>query len=163
MSAILRIKHAAALQYDAAGNAQPRDPLKGYVDRVVKLIPAEVVSVYLAGKSGIQAAFPPGSDANRTTTLISENQYWVGWTVFCLASVVLVRAWATSDKGKGLKPEWPAVAIAAVSFVIWVYSLGDVFARPSLFGNLEHGIWEPLLSSLFVLAWTLVVPLLYKE
>lgn len=161
MSAILRIKHAPVLQADAAGYAQPQDPFKGYVDRLVKLIPAEVVSVYLAGKSGIQATFPPGSDPNRT--LISENQYWVGWTAFCLASVILVRAWATRDKEKGLEPEWPAVAIAAVSFLIWVYSLGDVFARPGLFGSLEHGIWEPLLSALFVLAWTLVVPILYKE
>jgi hypothetical protein len=47
-----------------------------------------------------------------------------------------------------------AVAIAAVSYVIWVYTLGDVFVY--------WGIWQARLSSLLMVAWTFVVPIFYK-
>jgi hypothetical protein len=160
MAPVLRIKHQDLLS-DAAP-ATP-DPEKKYVERLVKLIPAEIVSVYLAGKSAIQAAFPPTAAANAEQGFISENVYWIGWTISCFVSVVIVRAWATSDSNQGAKPEWPAVWIAASSFLIWVYSLGDAFARPKIFFRLEHGIWEPLLAMLIVFAWTLVIPIVYRE
>jgi hypothetical protein len=49
------------------------------------------------------------------------------------------------------------VAIAAASFVLWTYSMGDVFVRASLFGE-----WQPLLGTLLILGWTFLVPLFYK-
>src|SRR5436190_21380216 len=121
MGTVFRIKPPPVVN-DAA--APTPDPAKNYVDRLVKLIPAEIVSVYLVGKAGIQAAFPPGAPANATQGFISENAYWIGWTLFCFIAVIVVRAWATSDSKQGVKPEWPAVGIAAISFLIWVYSLG---------------------------------------
>jgi membrane protease YdiL (CAAX protease family) len=159
MALILRIK-PPAVNYDAA--AATEDPTKNYVDRLIKLIPAEIVSIYLAGKSGIEAAFPPGGAANTNQRFISENIYWIGWTIFCFLAVFIVRAWATSDSKQSVKPEWPAVFIAAGSFVVWVYSLGDVFARPTIFGH-DRGIWEPLLAMLIVFAWTLIVPIVYRQ
>jgi hypothetical protein len=160
MSLILRIKPPDVM-YDPT--ASTPNPAKDYVDRLVKLIPTEVVSVYLAGKSGIQAAFPPAQPPNVAHGFISENAYWIGWTLFCFVAVFLVRAWATSDKNLGVKPEWPAVGIAAASFLVWVYSLGDVFARPGIFFGLEQGVWEPLLAMLIVFAWTLIVPIVYRD
>jgi hypothetical protein len=135
MNAVLRI-HATT-----AG-----DPLKAYVERLVKLIPAEVVSLYVAGRALIQASFPQGGDA--------AQPYWIGWTLFCLVAVVIVRAWATSDAALRLKPQWGAVAIATVSFVVWVYSLGDVF-RP-------WPVWSELAAGLLVLAWTFIAPWLVR-
>lgn len=135
MSAVLRIPAAT-----------PGDPLKAYVERLVKLIPAEVVSLYVAGRALIQSSFPQGGDA--------AQPYWIGWTLFCIVAVVLVRAWATSDAAQRLKPQWGAVAIATVSFVVWVYSLGDVFrAWP---------FWSELAAGLLVLAWTFIAPWLVR-
>jgi hypothetical protein len=106
---------------------------------------------------------PPAAAANPQQGFISENAYWIGWTLFCFVAVIIVRAWATSDTERDVKPEWPAVGIAATSFLVWVYSLGDAFARPKIFFGLEHGIWEPLLAMLIVFAWTLIVPVVYRE
>ena len=159
MAPVLRVK-PPDIQNDAVPTP---DSAKNYVDRLVKLIPAEIVAVYLAGKSGIQAAFPPSAAAGAQQGFISENSYWMGWTVFCFAAVIVVRAWATSDTKQNVKPEWPAVGIAAASFLVWVYSLGDAFARPKIFFGLEHGIWEPLLAMLIVFAWTLIIPVVYRE
>ncbi len=148
MSSILRIKsHRSA----PLARTEP-DPAKAYLERLVKLIPAEVVALYLAGAGAIKAAFP-GAAAGSVP--VSEQAYWWGWTIFCFAAVILVRAWATSSRPEKLAPEWPAVGIAAISFVIWVYSLGDAFDRV--------GWWEPLLATLLVLAWTFVIPLVYRE
>ena len=161
MASALRIKGGDDSSKGLASDDASRpDPFKSYVERVVKLIPAEVVSVYLAGKAGIQAAFPPG--ATEVSGRISQNAYWVGWTVFCLAAVVLVRMWATADPKNGVKPEWPAIGIATGSFVLWVYSMGDVFALASLWGR-PLGIWEPLLASLVVAGWALIIPIFYKD
>jgi hypothetical protein len=160
MAPVLRIKPPAVV---ADPSASTPDPTKNYVDRLVKLIPAEIVSVYLAGKSGIEAAFPPGKPPSAPQGFITENAYWIGWTMFCFVAVIIVRAWVTSDSQQGIKPEWPAVGIAAASFLIWIYSLGDVFARPKIYFGLDHGLWEPLLAMLVVFAWTLIVPIVYRQ
>ncbi len=160
MATVLRIKQPTIA---ADAPASTPEPAKDYVERLVKLIPAEIVAVYLAGKSGIQAAFSPSAPANASQGLISENAYWIGWTGFCFVMAIIVRAWATSDSQRGVTPEWPAVGIAAASFLVWVYSLGDVFARPKIFFGLDHGIWEPLLAMLIVFAWTAIVPIIYRE
>lgn len=130
------------LRIAAPRRAVEEDPTKAYLDRLVKLIPAEVVALYLAGRSAILTDPKP------------DPAYWVGWTIFCLFAVVWVRAWATSGGKPAVGPEWPAVGIAAVSFLVWVYSLGDVFKA------LGHS--QPLLASLLVLAWTFIAPLIYR-
>ncbi|MEZ2142234.1 hypothetical protein AAE026_07995 [Bradyrhizobium sp. DN5] len=159
MSTILRIRspQGEAVEGDApAGGAAAADSAKQYIERVVKLIPTEVVGVYLVGKAGIQARFADKTDHSQD--LFSETTYWVGWTAFCFLAVIVGRAWATSDQNT--PAEKPAVAIAAISFLIWVYSLGDVFKVIEI---RNHTIWDSLLAMLLVFAWTLIVPLFYKE
>ena len=154
MTAILRIRsvdHSPSLVAAAPG---PGDAAKAYLDRLVKLVPAEVVGLYLAGKSAIQAVYP-AADANHPLDP-AGHAYWLGWTLFCLVAVVVVRAWATSDGKTNTPVEWPAVVIATVSYLVWVYSMGDAFAQ---FGHL----WQPLLASLMVFAWTFAAPLLYRD
>jgi hypothetical protein len=128
--------------------AQGEDPIKGYLERLIKLVPSEVVGLYLAGKGAIQSKF---GDAKPDA---AEAKYWIGWTLFCLVAVVLIRSWATRLPNNS--PQWAAVGISLASFGIWVYSMGDVFSR------VEKLSWDPLLGSLLVLAWTFVVPLFYK-
>jgi hypothetical protein len=122
-----------------------------YQEVLTKMIPAEVVALYLGGKTAIEAYFSNSAATPREPSW----GYWLGWTLFCLVIVLLYRLWATSDHTHSVPPEWPAVAMAAVSFLIWVYSFGDVFNA--------FGIWLPLLATLLVLAWTFGAPLIYQR
>ena len=112
-----------------------------YVQAVTKLIPAEVVAAYLSGKAVLQAVTPPPGIGR-----------WLGWTIFCFAAVVGWRAWLTSDRTAGVATEWSAVIISALSFLVWVYSFGDVFQM------LE--CWSRLDSTLVLIGWTIGSPLL---
>ena len=103
------------------------------------MIPAEIVGLYLARRTAINTKFPSGT-ASDPNALLSEPWAWLIWGVFCLVVVFFVRRWATSDKARDVPPEAGAVAIAMISFAIWVYSFGD------LFRVLLH-VWDPLLAT----------------
>lgn len=160
MGTILRIRshreNAIEAETTAASGGTSPDSAKQYIERVVKLIPSEVVGVYLVGKAGIQARFTDKADHSQD--MFSEGTYWIGWTAFCLLAVIAIRSWATSDKVTPV--EKPAVAIAAISFLIWVYSFGDAFKFISV---RNHSLWDSLLAMLLVFAWTLAVPFFYRE
>ena len=113
--------------------------IRSYLDRLLKMIPAEVVGLYLIGKGII-----PGGQLIALTV----------WTVVCLIGVVAVRAYGTGDRAARLKPDWVHVAISAVAFVLWVYQMGGPFEAV--------GIAVPYIGSLLMLAWTFFVPLFYK-
>jgi hypothetical protein len=117
----------------------PEEGFKFYLDRLFKMIPAEVVSLYLVG-----SGFIP--EAQAVALLI--------WAVVCLIGVVAVRAYGTTDPAENKPPDWVHVAISSVAFVIWVYSLGGPFAAFKLY--------VPYIGSLLVLAWTFFVPIFYK-
>jgi hypothetical protein len=119
--------------------ATPQEALQGYFDRLQKLIPTEILGLYLAG----QGVIP--KDAPVVLVL---------WFLFCLVALVFVRVKGTADPVAGLPPQQKAVAISFVSFVIWVYSLGGPFTA--------FGLQIPYIASLLVLAWTFLVPYLYK-
>jgi hypothetical protein len=122
-----------------AGAAQGETDARPYLDRLMKMIPGEVIGLYLVGAGFI----PPG-----------QNIALVAWAVVCLIAVFVVRAYGTADPAKGLSPQWISVAISAVAFVIWLYSLGGPFAA--------YGLHVPFVGSLLVLAWTFFVPIFYK-
>lgn len=106
--------------------------MDSWIERLVKLVPAEIVATYLAGR-GYAADF-------------------VGWWPFvCLLLLLIVRIQATRTSTSA--PQWAAISISAISFVIWVFAVGGQFVTFSLSQN--H-------ASLLVLVWTTVVPALYK-
>lgn len=105
-----------------------------WLTRLVKLVPAEVISVYLAG--------------------IELAKTWPGiWTLVCLLLVILVRTVGTRQSNKPI--QWIAVSVAAISFVIWVYATGGHLLSWTL--PPDSGI-----ASLAVLLWTFLVPFFYK-
>ncbi len=115
------------------------DNFKFYLDRLLKMIPAEVIGLYLVGSG-----------------LIPRDQPIVLtiWAFVCLAGVVAIRVYGTTDTARGLPPDWAHVAISTVAFVIWIYTLGGPFAAINWY--------VPYLGSLLVLAWTFFVPIFYK-
>lgn len=128
MNAPLRL-NTAARSLVVGKPAGPEDP---WLARLVKLVPAEIVAVYLAGRP------------------LAQEHYAGGWPVACLALLVIVRAWGTSDR-RG--PQWISVAVSAVSFVLWVYAMGGHFLTYNVDVNL---------ASLAVLVWTTLVPVLWR-
>jgi hypothetical protein len=131
------------------GEAQ--SPFGKYQEALAKLIPAEVVGVYLAGKNAIETYF---GGAVAPTDAGYQPWFWCGWTVFSLAGLIVWRRWATSEKDAGVPPEWPAVWLAALAFLFWVYSFGDMF-------KVLH-FWHPLLAVLLAIAGTFAIPLFYR-
>ena len=119
----------------------PTTPMQDYMERLVKLIPAEVVGLYLVGIGII----PTGSEIATAV-----------WAIVCLFLVVLVRAYATGDKAADPKvtPQWSAVLVSSISFVIWVYNIQGPFQ--------VYHLAVPYVGSLSVLLWTFVVPYFYK-
>lgn len=116
-----------------AGAGGVQDGLKDWMDRLIKLIPSEVTAAYLALRG------PAGDLAG-----------W--WALVCLGLVVFIRAWGTSVPEKG--PQWKAVGISAVSFVIWVYvTEGQLATWP---------IKNHFVPTAALIVWTTVVPYFYR-
>ena len=141
MSSVLRVippvRRAMAAAEDS-GNEQ----LKAYFERLYKLIPGEIMGLYTVGAGVIPKEYP-----------------WmlVGWFIFSILALILIRRRATADPEAGLGPQNPAVMISLVSFVIWVYTLGGPFEVVPY-----HDLHVPFIGSLLVLAWTFVVPYFYQ-
>lgn len=110
----------------------PGDP---FLTRLVKLIPAEVLAIYLAGIE------------------LSSNFPGI-WSFVCLLLVVISRIWGTKENG--MEIQWLAVFVSSVSFIIWVYAMGNYFFDWRLPDS------NAAIASLAVLVWTFVVPHFYK-
>jgi hypothetical protein len=135
-----RIRRPEARVGFADNGAAPADAeFRNYLDRLVRMIPSEVVGLYLVGRGVI----PP---EERTSHLV--------WPVVCLVGLVALRVYGTRDPEARKPAQWPAVAIASVAFVIWVYTLGGPFEI--------LGVYKPYLGSLMVLTWTFFVPIFYR-
>lgn len=107
--------------------------LKLYTDRLVKLIPAEVLAAYTAGR-GIRP------------------EYIIWWAPVCLLILLAIRTWGTKDVRNN--PQSSAISISAISFVLWVYSAGDSF-----FGWV---LPDTAIASLAMIAWVVVLPIFFK-
>jgi hypothetical protein len=130
MANSLRIRRASA-------DAAPSAPNGGndYLARLVKLVPGEVLALYLTFKGVV-------------------SPYLGIWALVCFVLVIIVRLVATREGGK--PPQVAAAIIAAVSFVFWIYGTGGYFLNFQLPTN-SSGIVSAAIG-----VWTFVVPLFYK-
>jgi len=121
----------AAAPRGRAGSSQQGDL---YFSRLVKLIPSEVVGLFLTFRES--AASFPGV-----------------WATICLMLVLVLRTLGNRQTGQSI--QIGAVAISAVSFILWVYAMGGNFL----------GIEFPPVPGVIPVSigvWTFVVPLFYK-
>ena len=117
---------------DRRAAGEPAGPIDPWLTRLVKLVPAEIVAVYLAGRP------------------LAQEHYAGLWPVACLVLTIVVRAFGTSDSSG---PQWLSVGVSAVSFVLWVYATGGQFLTYPLDVNL---------AGLAVLVWTTLVPVFWR-
>jgi len=162
----IRIQAHTASAIRADGEAQSGD---SYVERLLKLIPAEVIGIYLVG---IQVV---GSDPENHVSLSI-------WTLACAIFVVIFRAILSTESPKlavasdkqlrkwwkqfRKEAQWPAVVIATVSFLVWATALGypiapwlsatlnacssaDAICIGEEVGTLVLLLWTPLAAFLF--------------
>jgi len=132
MSAPLRIRKPRPVDGEGARREPPPTEFQGWLERVVKLVPSEVIAVYLAGRG--YAAAIPGI-----------------WPLVCLALLLIVRIWGTHERGRG--PQWIAIGVSAVSFLIFVFAMGGRVLDFTLDANT---------ASLAVLVWATLVPVFYR-
>lgn len=102
------------------------------MERLVKLVPAEILAVYLAGRSHADAIHG-------------------AWPLVCVGLLVIVRVWGTHERGRG--PQWSAIVVAAISFLIWVMAID---------GRLLGWPMNADFASLLVLVWTTLAPLIVR-
>jgi hypothetical protein len=78
----------------------------------------------------------------------------LAWSIICAAAIVALRWKATTD-AQFRRPQWTSIAIALVSFVIWLYAVGGPVAAYGLKPARDF------IGSLAILAWTFFIPLWY--
>jgi hypothetical protein len=142
-----RIEKRSAIQAQADGAEQPTDALQEYLARVIRLIPAEVVALYQAIRGIVEAVAPNDPTAKATLP-------WL--PVIGLVIVVFVRSWGTrTADGDWSTVQWGAVLIAAVSFLVWVVSLGHPIVVDTPI--------RPWIGSVVLILWAFFSPYFYKE
>lgn len=141
----LRITSYRASRSAQAQAARPRGTFDSYLERLVKLVPAEAV-----------AAYP----------FLRTQAPDYGWAEPLLAVVLLLvvialrwRATATPSAG----PQIPSIIISAISFIIYAFVVGDPL---SLQSSQSIGVDLPkdavtYIAQILLVAWVLVVPMLY--
>jgi hypothetical protein len=76
------------------------------------------------------------------------------WAGTCLVGLLALRLYGTADRPKGESPQFGAVAISSIAFIVWVYTLGGPFEA--------FNLYVPYVGSLLVLAMTFFCPIFYK-
>lgn len=131
---IVKARFADVQSDDASGQAPDN-----YASQIVKLIPIEIVGVYL-GISNLIA-----------------GQYLVQWIIFFAILVItpfyLRRVANISDKAQ--------IIIAAISYIIWALSLGGPFEY-LLKDKLPPGFTVQALGGVLIMLYTLIVPIFYR-
>lgn len=126
----------------------------GYVERLVKYIPAESVAFYLCVDRIISSHFDLNFSIDATSLLPNAQLVLCSWTVFCLALVgTPLYLW----KRRLEHQPWKLHAtLSTIAFVLWAYSLGG-----SIF--LIYGVHSFLIAGLVAPIFTFIAGLFEPE
>jgi hypothetical protein len=106
-------KLSMAAAGSVAGGAEPIPVADKYGDRLIKYIPSEVVGVYVAVDALLKTA---GNQIPKDA---------LGWIVFGFLLVMTpIYLWRMQNVRKSKN-----LAIATLSFIVWVFTLGGPFAQ----------------------------------
>lgn len=105
---------------------------QAFQDKIVKLIPTEIVGAYM-----VLAGIVPASSAKVGTLVISI-------ILLILTPLYLRKISKVTNVSQ--------LVVTTISFAVWVYSLGGPFAA--------WGIYESYIASIVLILWTLIIPLM---
>jgi hypothetical protein len=128
---------------DSPQPAQVNAVPDNYVSQIVKLIPTEIVGVYL----GIQNLLSSLTEPTR-----AYSQFVIFLVILGITPFYLKLAAAMTDKKQLL--------IAIISYCIWGISLGGPFAY--YLESVHSQISAQMLGGGLIMIYTLIVPLFYK-
>lgn len=106
-----------------------------YTKNLAKLIPGEALALYATG-----------DNVQVPTDMIDVKI----WPIYCLVAAVIFR-WLATKKPGTWQPQGWAVLIAAVSFVLWIYSQGSWFGTWQVPADYQHIIKYTMLFWVFVI------------
>lgn len=120
---------------------QPDKPADSYLSALLKLVPAEIISIYMPLRDGAQT-----------------DKKLALWFFICLAACIIFRAYSNLPQkaDSSFKDvQWRSVLVAAVAFFLWAYAIGpeQPVAIPGFSQWLASGI-----AAVFGLLAPLLVP-----
>ncbi len=124
--------------------ALPQEGQDNYASQIVKLIPTEIVGVYL----GLQ---------NLVDSLTEPSRYLTQIVFF----IIILGIAPTYLKRVGAIIERRQRVIAIISYCIWSISLGGPFAY--ILTKFNSPISAQIIGGALIMIYTLVVPMLYKK
>lgn len=105
------------------------------LSKLAKLAPAEIMTVYLAGKS------------------VAVFEKHLGYFALAMLLVCFLWRWAVTNE-EGKPTQWMAILSATISFGLWVCAMDGQSFAPA---------WTPEVSSFLAVFWTLLLaPLLNR-
>ncbi|MBL0911740.1 MAG: hypothetical protein IBJ09_05155 [Bacteroidia bacterium] len=114
-----------------------------YTDKLIKLIPAEIVSVYL----GIYTTI-------KSTSYGADDKQLLQWIVF---SLILILTPVYLYKMAGVT-KWGQIVCSMFAFVLWAFSFGGPAGDQKV---LQHEFTVQFLVSLLLPLYTLIIPMIY--
>ncbi len=113
-------------------------PTDGYLSRIIKYIPSEIIALFLVVDAAAQT-FP---------SLLPTNAYFLIFGVFLVATPIYI---AIVTRMPGAPPALAQILISPLSFAAWVFGFGGPFAT--------LGWYSPILGAVVALAVTLLAGL----
>jgi hypothetical protein len=86
---------------------------EGYLDRLVKYIPAEIIALYLGASNVV-----PTQDADYHLAL---------WTIAGLTTIATPIYMYFATREEGQPTLWSQIAISSLAFPVWVFAIGGPF------------------------------------
>ncbi len=110
-----------------------------YLNSLLKYIPTEIVGAYLAIQGFIIAA------------KTDERLHILALLITSVALFVITPFYLWRLQGVTRVAQ---LVLSTISFAIWVYTLGGPFVT--------WGIYQPLIGSIILVIWTLIIPIILK-
>jgi hypothetical protein len=127
----------------------------GYLDKIVKSIPSQVIAFYTAAlvwlqSTGTQAATAGNTQASAAGARASANaanpKLWIPFALgFMLTPLLTYRQ--THEPNKA--PAYRQIIIATVSFIVWAFATGGPFQT--------MGFWSAGVATVVLAAYTLAL------
>jgi hypothetical protein len=113
-----------------------------YLERLLKLIPAETVAVYLFVQGVLQSGLAEPARLDQLQIWL-----WIVFGIFVVGNILYVRRFHdVTDPVQYL--------ILTLAFAVWVFTLGGPFQY--------LGFYEPFMGSVILAIFTFFVPIVYQ-